>query len=78
MSTKKPKAKRIHVEIPQPEITASNEPLEVWWPKYVARINESVAAADQYLKVPPGTVFLIPNGPDFIATVKHMRSSSRY
>src|SRR5262245_44366793 len=46
------------------------EPIDVWWPKYMARVNESVIAAEQYLEVPTGTISSIPNDPDFVATVK--------
>jgi hypothetical protein len=52
------------------EATPNDEPFEVWWPKYVARVNKSVAEAEQHLEVPPGTISSIPNDPDFIAIVK--------
>jgi hypothetical protein len=48
----------------------NDEPFEVWWQKYLDRVNESVVAAEQYLEVPAGTVSSIPRDPDFIATVK--------
>jgi hypothetical protein len=43
---------------------------EVLWNNYLARLNESVVAAEQHLGVPTGTISSIPNDPDFIATVK--------
>jgi len=46
------------------------EPFDVWWPKYIKRVNESVTAAEQYLEVPTGTISSIQADPDFIATVK--------
>jgi hypothetical protein len=48
----------------------TDEPFEVWWPKYLARVKESVEAAEQHLEVPAGTISSIPGEPDFIATVK--------
>jgi hypothetical protein len=47
-----------------------NELFDVWWPKYLNRVNESITAAEQYLGVPTGTISSIPADPDFIATVK--------
>jgi hypothetical protein len=47
-----------------------DEPFEVWWPKYIRQVNESVTAAEQYLEVPTGTISSIQTDPDFIATVK--------
>ncbi|MGM4959826.1 hypothetical protein [Bradyrhizobium sp. 604_D8_N2_3] len=47
-----------------------HEPFEVWWPKYIERVNESVAAAEEYLEIPKGTISSIKTDPDFIATVK--------
>jgi len=46
------------------------EPFDVWWPKYLARVADSVRAAEQHLEVPPGTISSIPSELDFIATVK--------
>jgi hypothetical protein len=43
---------------------------EAWWNNYLARVNESIVAAEQHLEVPAGTISSIPNDPDFIATVK--------
>ncbi len=40
------------------------------WPKYMARVDASVSAAEQHLEVPAGTISSIPSEPDFIATVK--------
>jgi hypothetical protein len=48
----------------------SKEPFDVWWPKYVDSVNESVEAAEQYLEVPAGTISSIRTEPDFIAVVK--------
>jgi hypothetical protein len=47
-----------------------DEPFDVWWPKYLARVNESVTAAEKYLEDPTGTISSIQADPDFIATVK--------
>src|SRR5262245_50554515 len=52
------------------EAIPANEPLEVWWPKYLARVKESAEAAERHLGVPAGTISIIPAEPDFIATVK--------
>ena len=52
------------------EAVPADEPIEVWWPKYFARVRESVEAAERHLGVPAGTISLIPNEPDFIAMVK--------
>jgi hypothetical protein len=49
---------------------STNEPFDVWWPKYIDRVRESVTAAEQYLEVPAGTISSIPQDPDFIAIVK--------
>jgi hypothetical protein len=38
--------------------------------KYLAEVNLSVAAAEQYLEVPPTTISSIQHDPDYIATVK--------
>ena len=46
------------------------EPFEVLWPKYLARVVESVRDAEQHLTVPAGAISSIPSDPDFIATVK--------
>ena len=46
------------------------EPFNVWWPKYLERVNESAADAEHHLKIPAGTISSIPTEPDFIATVK--------
>lgn len=46
------------------------EPFDVWWPKYIDGVNESVKAAEQYLGVPTGTISSIQTEPDFIAVVK--------
>src|SRR5258708_38459205 len=48
----------------------SKEPFDVWWPKYIDRVDESVKAAEQYLEVPAGTISSIRTEPDFIAIVK--------
>jgi hypothetical protein len=37
---------------------------------YQAGINKSIADAERYLEVPPGSIASIPNDPDFLATVK--------
>jgi hypothetical protein len=42
----------------------------VWWPKYLACVNESVTSAEEYLEVPKGTISSIEHDPDFVATVK--------
>ena len=47
-----------------------DEPFDVWWPKYIKRVDESITAAEQYLEVPTGTISSIQTDPDFIATVK--------
>jgi hypothetical protein len=47
-----------------------NEEAEVWWRNYQAEVDNSIAAAEQHLEVPAGTISSIPNDPDFIATVK--------
>jgi hypothetical protein len=52
------------------EAIPANEPLEVWWPNYLARVKASAEAAEQHLEVPAGTITSIPGEPDFIATVK--------
>jgi hypothetical protein len=49
----------------QPE--ASQHSVDEAW---LARVNESIVAAEQHLEVPAGTISSIPNDPDFIATVK--------
>lgn len=49
---------------------ASQYSVEDWWNIYLARVNESIVAAEQHLEVPAGTISSIPNDPDFIATVK--------
>jgi hypothetical protein len=46
------------------------EAAEVWWQKYQAEVHKSVAAAEQHLEVPAGTISSIPDDADFIATVK--------
>jgi hypothetical protein len=48
----------------------ADEPFDVWWPKYLAKVQESVAAAENYLAVPPGTISSIESDQDYIATVK--------
>ena len=52
------------------EAVPVNVPFDVWWPKYLARVNESVTSAENYLEVPPGTISSIEQDPDFVATVK--------
>ena len=52
------------------EAIPPSEPVENWWPKYLARVKESVEATEKYLEVPAGTITSIPVEPDFIATVK--------
>jgi hypothetical protein len=47
-----------------------NEPFNVWWPKYIALVDDSVKAAEKYLAVPAGTISSISQDPDYIATVK--------
>jgi predicted secreted protein len=42
---------------------------EIWWQNYIVQVNKSIAAAEQHLEVPAGTVSSIPHDPDFIATV---------
>jgi hypothetical protein len=37
---------------------------------YLARVSDSVVAAEQYLGVPTGTISSIVDDPDFIAIVK--------
>ncbi len=37
-----------------------NEAFEVWWPKYLERVDESVIKAEEYLEVPTGTISSIP------------------
>lgn len=48
----------------------AKEPFEVWWPKYLAEVDKSVRAAEQYLEVPPATISSIMQDPDYVATVK--------
>jgi hypothetical protein len=48
----------------------TSEPFEVWWPKYLQRVSESIAAAEAHLQVPTGTVGAIATDPDHIAVVK--------
>jgi hypothetical protein len=50
--------------------TSSNEPFDVWLPKYLAEIEKSVAAAEQHLKVSAGTISSIKGDPDFVAALK--------
>lgn len=57
-------------EKPEPADATPAEPWEVWWPKYLLKVDESVTAAEQHLEVPAGTVSSIPHEPDFVATVK--------
>lgn len=53
-----------------PSLEATKEPFDVWWPKYVAEVEKSVAAAEEYLEVPIGTISSILHDPDYVATVK--------
>lgn len=46
------------------------EPFDVWWPKYLTKVDESISAAEQYLEVPAETISSIMRDPDYIATVK--------
>jgi hypothetical protein len=55
---------------PASSLEPAQEPFEVRWRKYLAGIDESVSAAEQYLEIPTGTISSIPDDPDFIATVK--------
>jgi hypothetical protein len=48
----------------------AKEPLDVWWPKYLARVDESVNAAELHFEIPVGTISSIARDPDYIATVK--------
>jgi hypothetical protein len=54
----------------QEQATSTQEPVDVWWPKYLALVGESVAEAEQHLEVPTGTISSIHAEPDFIAVVK--------
>lgn len=54
---------------PAPAVS-TNEAFDVWWPKYMDRVRESVMAAEQYLEIPAGSISSIPQEPDFIAVVK--------
>jgi hypothetical protein len=47
-----------------------HESPEVLWANYLARVNESIVAAEQHLEVPAGTISSIQNDPDYIAIVK--------
>jgi hypothetical protein len=55
-------------ETPPP--AAAPEPFDVWWPRYLKRVDDSALAAERHLEIPAGTISSIPNDPDFIATVK--------
>lgn len=40
------------------------------WEQYQTRVNESAAAAEKHLEIPPGSISSIATDSDFIATVK--------
>jgi hypothetical protein len=48
----------------------AKESFEVWWPKYLAKVDESVGKAEEYLQIPSGAISSIQHDPDYIATVK--------
>lgn len=52
------------------EAVPTKEPFDVWWPKYIQQVRESVTAAEEYLEVPNGTISSIVSDTDFVATVK--------
>lgn len=44
------------IEVSEPTPIKKPFDVNVRWPKYIARINESVATAEQHLYVPAGTI----------------------
>jgi hypothetical protein len=52
------------------EPASESEPLDVWWPKYMDRVDKSVTDTELYLEIPEGTISSIPRDPDFVAVVK--------
>ncbi|HYJ88120.1 MAG TPA: hypothetical protein VEW46_18785 [Pyrinomonadaceae bacterium] len=58
------------IEVSEPTPIKKPFDVNVRWPKYIARINESVATAEQHLYVPAGTISSIPREPDFVAVAK--------
>src|SRR5262249_11801130 len=48
----------------------TDEPFDVWWPKYLKRVNESVFEAKKQLEVPNETIVSIPTEPNYVAPVR--------